>query len=158
MGIALMPGDTIIIPATLAVGGVYILYRGGKFVASAIRKRREGKKDKVTVCRHDDQVTVAAPNPMPPKGPKKDEEEKEESKRDKKPVRTEPQNLNEKLALEEAKSGSGEKIEMTLKDPKYNDGNWCKKQYIHVNPDGTKINIHYFENLLTGAREGFKFK
>ncbi len=40
MGIALMPGDTIIIPATIAVGGVYILYRGGKFVASVLKERK----------------------------------------------------------------------------------------------------------------------
>ena len=31
-------------------------------------------------------------------------------------------------------------------------------QHVHEHPGGTKTVIHYWENLLTGVREGFKFQ
>ncbi len=68
-------------------------------------------------------------------------------------------NLSEQLALEEAQAGAGTRImEGQIKDPKYPEDVWAKMQHVHRNPDGTKITIHYWENLQTGAREGFKFK
>ena len=78
-----------------------------------------------------------------------------------KEVRTEPKNLKEKLAMEEAKTNL-EKAEditnkMNIGDPKYKNG-WSKMQYIHNNPDGSKTVIHYWKNNITGTTEGFKFK
>ena len=40
-GIALLAGDTILVPAIAAVGGTYMLYRGGRLVANVVRKRKE---------------------------------------------------------------------------------------------------------------------
>ena len=34
----------------------------------------------------------------------------------------------------------------------------AKMQHVHVHPDGTQTVVRYWENLQTGAREGFKFK
>jgi hypothetical protein len=45
-----------------------------------------------------------------------------------------------------------------MKDPRYPASIWAKIQYVHTNPDGSKIVIHYFKNLLTGVTEGFKLK
>jgi hypothetical protein len=45
-----------------------------------------------------------------------------------------------------------------INDPQYPDNVWAKMQHVHQNPDGTQIVIHYWENLLTGVRQGFKFK
>ncbi|HEX4840345.1 MAG TPA: hypothetical protein VFU89_07895 [Rhabdochlamydiaceae bacterium] len=71
---------------------------------------------------------------------------------------TEPRNLQQQLALQEAKANPGMPCKnMTIKDPKYVD-NWTKMQHQHVNPDGTKINIHYWQNKNTGEKTGFKFK
>jgi RHS repeat-associated protein len=54
-------------------------------------------------------------------------EEQEENKKqeDNKKFRTEPASLEEKLALDEAKAGAGDKIEdLKIKDPKYKGGDW----------------------------------
>ncbi len=66
---------------------------------------------------------------------------------DKKPdVRTEPKNLKEKLTLEEAKSAPGKRImKGKIKDPRFQK-EWKKMRYIHTNPDGTKIEIHFWEH------------
>jgi hypothetical protein len=45
-----------------------------------------------------------------------------------------------------------------IKDPKYPEGVWAKMHHVHEHPGGAETVIHYWENLLTGAREGFKFK
>jgi len=45
-----------------------------------------------------------------------------------------------------------------IKDPRYPEPEWQKKEHIHTYPDGTKTNVHYWENIVTGVREGFKFK
>lgn len=80
-------------------------------------------------------------------------------------VRTEPANLNEKLALEEAKAGAGERIMAgKVKDPKFPQTEWAKMQHVHVGPpspeapSGVKTVIHYWQNLINGVRTGFKFK
>jgi RHS repeat-associated protein len=74
-------------------------------------------------------------------------------------ARTVPRNLAEKLSLDEANAGAGRRImQGKIKDPRYPGNVWAKMQHIHENPDGTKSVIHYWENLQTGAREGFKFK
>ena len=73
--------------------------------------------------------------------------------------RTDPRNLSEQLALEEARSGPGKRIlEDKIRDPKYPEDTWKKMQHAHPNPDGTNTTIHYWENVQTGVREGFKFK
>ena len=65
----------------------------------------------------------------------------------KKEIRTEPKNLSEQLALEEAKSGAGKEIEELkdkIKDPRYPKEEWQKKQHLHEDANGNAINIHYF--------------
>jgi RHS repeat-associated protein len=91
------------------------------------------------------------------------EEEKKEpnaNEQNKKP-RTEPRNLGEQLALEEAKHNPGKEIpqeKLVINDPNYPTEHWAKKQYEHKALDGNKTNIHYWENRHTGETHGFKFK
>jgi RHS repeat-associated protein len=67
--------------------------------------------------------------------------------------------LSEQLTLEEAQAGAGQRImEGKINDPEYPEDTWAKMQHLHENPDGTKIEIHYWENLENEIREGFKFK
>jgi RHS repeat-associated protein len=67
--------------------------------------------------------------------------------------------LSEQLALEEAQAGVGTRImEGQIGDSDYPEDVWAKMQHVHENPDGSNIVIHYWENLETGLREGFKFK
>jgi hypothetical protein len=73
--------------------------------------------------------------------------------------RTEPASLKEKLALDEAKSNPGiEIMSDRVKDPKYPKEEWAKMNYTHKNPDGSTIEIHYWQNRQSGAQEGHKFK
>lgn len=67
-------------------------------------------------------------------------------------------NLDEQLALEEAMTSPGKLIidHTKINDPRWY--GWDKMQYIHTKFDGTKINIHYFQNPNTGEKAGFKFK
>lgn len=68
-------------------------------------------------------------------------------------------NSAEKRTLDEAKGGAGRRIiQGQIKDAKYPKDLWAKVQHVHEHPDGTTTVIHYWENLQTGAREGFKFK
>jgi RHS repeat-associated protein len=74
-------------------------------------------------------------------------------------TRTEASNLAEQLALKEAEGGAGSRImKGAIKDSNFPEDAWAKMQHIHTNPDGTKIVIHYWENLTNGTRNGFKFK
>ncbi|MBI3565281.1 MAG: hypothetical protein HY079_08810, partial [Elusimicrobia bacterium] len=70
--------------------------------------------------------------------------------------RTEPKNLNEKLAMEQAKAdpSKGQKLPINLNDPRWpsKDG-WVKMSMI-VNG----IEVHYNMNTVTGATADFKFK
>jgi len=49
-------------------------------------------------------------------------------------------------------------MEGNINDPQYPEDTWAKIQHVHVNPDGSKIVIHYWRDLQTGEGEGFKFK
>lgn len=77
-------------------------------------------------------------------------------------VRTEPKNLEEQLALEEAKNkqsdSDDEIMENKINDPKYPKEEWRKIQHLHKKPDGNNINIHYWQNKITGTKHEFKFK
>jgi len=75
-------------------------------------------------------------------------------------IRTVAGNLAEQLALQAAKAGAGERIMKGLiNDPKYPEEIWAKMQHVHYDLEtGKNIAIHYWENLQTGIREGFKFK
>jgi len=75
-------------------------------------------------------------------------------------IRTVAGNLAEQLALQAAKAGAGERIMKGLiNDPKYPEEIWAKIQHVHYDLEsGKNIVIHYWENLQTGIREGFKFK
>ena len=87
---------------------------------------------------------------------------KEEEKKKKEDVRTEPKDLSEQLALEEAKAKpqnpEEEIMKDKIKDPRYPPKEWKKMKHVHEQPDGTKIDIHYWEHRTTGAKHGFKFK
>jgi RHS repeat-associated protein len=68
-------------------------------------------------------------------------------------------NLGDQLTLEEAEAGAGERImEGKINDPTYPEDEWAKMSHVHEYPDGSKTEIHYWEHLETGTREGFKFK
>ncbi|MBW8360725.1 MAG: RHS repeat-associated core domain-containing protein [Kaistella sp.] len=72
-------------------------------------------------------------------------------------ARTEPKDLQEQLAIEEAESGEGDTIMSgKLKDPKYN--NNTKMKHTHDHGDGTKTEVHYDIDNKTGKRSGFKIK
>jgi RHS repeat-associated protein len=75
--------------------------------------------------------------------------------------RTEPMNMKEILAMEAAKSGSGEHRESIpahkIGDPRFAGGDWAKWEYVHRAPDGTNYTIHYMKNLRTGETVDFKF-
>ena len=67
--------------------------------------------------------------------------------------------LRQQLALEEAQSANSERImEGRINDPRYPDDLWAKMRYVHRSQDGSTIVVHFWENVLTGAREGFKIK
>ncbi len=87
----------------------------------------------------------------------KDSQKSESGK--KQSPRTEPKNLEEQLTLEEAKTNEGKRImENEINDPKYPKKDWKKQQYVHENFEGTGKTIHYWENIQTGEKHGFKFK
>ena len=93
------------------------------------------------------------------KGNFEEEEHREKENGKKKTVRTQPKNLAEQLALEEARNNPGEELDkLNIKDPAYPKADWAKKQYEHKSLEGQKINIHYWENRHNGERHGFKFK
>jgi RHS repeat-associated protein len=66
-----------------------------------------------------------------------------------------PNNLAEKLSMDEAKGGAGEVIMRNLKDPRFK--GMEKLQHMHVHPDGTKTVIHYVRDPATGKLLDFKF-
>jgi len=74
--------------------------------------------------------------------------------------RKEPLNLAEQLTMEEAKGGAGTRImQGNIKDPLYPENIWEKMQHIHLDLNTEKnIVIHYWQNLATGIRSGYKFK
>ena len=77
----------------------------------------------------------------------------------KKEARTEPKDLDEQLILEEAKTNEGKQImQDKIKDPKYSKEEWKKMQYNHKSLDGVNTEVHYWENIETGEKIGFKFK
>lgn len=75
-------------------------------------------------------------------------------------ARREPADLQEQLALEEARSGAGEPYKGKLGDPKYDaqTGTQTKMQYNHRHGDGTSTEVHYDIDRTTGERSGFKIK
>ena len=76
--------------------------------------------------------------------------------------RTDPSDLNEQLSLEEAKTkpsnDDDEIMKGKINDPRYPDQEWKKCQHVVDHSNGTKTDIHYWENRLTEKRHGFKFK
>jgi hypothetical protein len=87
-------------------------------------------------------------------------------------VRTQAGNLAEQLVLREAQAGAGTRIlQGAIKDPRFPEAVWAKMQHVHKTPIGVSITdkgvaawsygqtiaIHYWQNLQTGARIGFKF-
>ncbi|MDR3414385.1 MAG: RHS repeat-associated core domain-containing protein, partial [Formivibrio sp.] len=69
-------------------------------------------------------------------------------------VRTEARNLAEQMAMREAEAGAGTRImQGGINDPAFPENVWAKMQHVHGD-----TTIHYWLNLLTGERTGFKFK
>jgi hypothetical protein len=74
-------------------------------------------------------------------------------------VRTEARNLTEQLTLKEAEAGAGRRImEGRIKDPAFSEDVWAKMSHTHEASGGSVTEIHYWLNLITGERQGFKFK
>lgn len=74
-------------------------------------------------------------------------------------VRSEASNLSEQLTMEEAKAGAGSRImQGKINDSRYPEDIWAKIQHTHTTPEGTNIVVHYWQNLVSGIRTGFKFK
>jgi len=87
-------------------------------------------------------------------------------------ARTGATNLAEQLVLGEARAGAGVRIlQGAIKDPRFPEAVWAKMQHVHRTPIGVTITdkgasawaygktitIHYWQNLETGIRTGFKF-
>jgi RHS repeat-associated protein len=88
-------------------------------------------------------------------------EEEQNTSFKKPPVRTEPRNLEEQLALEEARNNNIKEIDgkkLPIKDLKYPKELWAKKTHVHEVLDESKIEIHCWECRKTTERHGFKFK
>ncbi|WP_228471244.1 hypothetical protein [Listeria welshimeri] len=76
--------------------------------------------------------------------------------------RTKPNNLNEQMAMHQLQSNQmkGAKelpIKMTDKRWPSEDG-WAKMQNVVTLEDGTKVNVHFVYNKITGQFDDFKFK
>ena len=89
-----------------------------------------------------------------------EELKKKKEHKNKEPVRTRPKNLEEQLALEEAKAGAGKSLngKIDINDPRYPSDKWEKMQHVHESLDGNKINIHYWKEKATNESHGFKYK
>jgi len=76
------------------------------------------------------------------------------------PIRAEALSLAEQLALGEAKAGAGARIMAgRIKDPAFPEDIYAKMEHVHRDlVTGENIVIHYWEELATGIRSGFKFK
>jgi hypothetical protein len=74
--------------------------------------------------------------------------------------RTKPRDLQEQLAMEEAKGGAGEPYRGKLSDKKYDSttGTHNKKTHNHNHGDGTSTEVHYDVDRRTGEKSGFKIK
>jgi len=90
------------------------------------------------------------------------DEYKEHTQKEKEAVRTEPNDLKEKLTLDEAKHKPWAKEDEIMKgkinDPRYPPSEWQKSQYKHKMSDGSEVEVHYWEHRVTGERRDFKFK
>ena len=74
-------------------------------------------------------------------------------------------NLNEQLAMEEAKRGGGTGtrkriMKGKIKDERYPEKKWHKMSYVREHPGGAKTEIHYWKPLKKsyGNAHGHKFK
>ena len=62
--------------------------------------------------------------------------------------------LSQDFALQEAQAGAGTRImQGKINDPAFPEDVWAKMSHTHGD-----FEIHYWENLQTGERLGFKFK
>lgn len=83
-----------------------------------------------------------------------------------KPPRTEPNNLEEKLAMDEAKGIKDKEIKGIMEDqeewgdPRYKKAEWKKCQHIHHPKDSQadNIRVHWWQHRVTGETHGYKFK
>lgn len=99
------------------------------------------------------------PNTKADEDKRKADREEFKRKNGNKGDRIDPKNLEEQLALEEARAGAGKSTGMRIDDPKYANGDWDKMEHVRKNEKGeTKIDIHYWKNKVTGESHGFKFK
>lgn len=82
----------------------------------------------------------------------------EEVKKKKAGTRTEPIDLEEQLALAEAKGEKGDKVKCKQNDPRYPESEWVKKSHNHDHYDGTRTEVHWWENVKSGETHGYKIK
>lgn len=68
-------------------------------------------------------------------------------------------NLAEKLTLEEALGGAGQRImKDKIGNPLFPKELFAKMEHVHYLADGTKVVVHYWRDLITGEGFGFKIK
>ena len=76
-------------------------------------------------------------------------------------ARVKPNNLNEKLALEQAMSDplAGNQIPIKLNDPRWlaSEG-WIKMEQTFIFSNETQVSIHYVINKTLQLMDDFKFK
>ena len=72
---------------------------------------------------------------------------------------TEPQTLQEQVALQNAQSGGGTLAmdHSQIKDPKYADPGWVKNTDVVQTKDGNKVELHYMYNTSTHQIDQVKF-
>lgn len=197
------PTSRLAAAAGIVPGGKAIS-KGGKVIKAIAKGEKGAAKAAVKTAAKTEKVAAsstkaaskgekaAAKNSHPPgSSPKKPEQtpknaannsnsQPKASNGNKPPPRTEPKNLEEKLALDEAKNGAGNKIkgfDAKQNDPRYPPDKWSKMEHTHKRTDGRvsitegpngeivksskhveTIDIHFWENTQTGQRHGFKFK
>ncbi len=77
---------------------------------------------------------------------------------------TDPQDLTEKLTLDEAKAKPSDPddriMEEKIKDKRYPKDKWKKVEHVHERPDSQvpDVHVHWWEEISTRKRHGYKFK
>jgi hypothetical protein len=68
-----------------------------------------------------------------------------------------PLNQSEKDAILEAADAAAKGFDINFgsKDPLYPADKWMKNTYIKTNSDGTKVEVHYYQNRSSGKKENF---
>ncbi|MBC1727174.1 hypothetical protein HB981_11815 [Listeria seeligeri] len=76
--------------------------------------------------------------------------------------RTKPNNLNEQMAMHQVQSNplkGAKELPIKMTDKRWaSEDDWVKMQNVVILEDGTKVNVHFVYNKITGQFDDFKFK